>query len=235
MTERFDAERHVAEHEQFCYDDAAYVLDALDPEDRAAFEGHLRGCPLCQAQVAELRGIPPLLAKADPETWAPGPPPESLLPRLLWQVRIQQRRRRLRIAITAGLAACILTLLSVSGFQYLHHAQQPKAQAFTPVSSFAGSVHASLTLTSTEDGTNLWVECGHYSSHPYSPGGATSIPTSQWYRLVVINRAGARQVANSWPPDRDIGIAANTSWPEKAIRAVEIQDGTGKPIMQVVL
>jgi hypothetical protein len=153
----------------------------------------------------------------------------------LWQVRIQQRRRRLRIAITAGLAACILTLLSVSGFQYLHHAQQPKAQAFTPVSSFAGSVHASLTLTSTEDGTNLWVECGHYSSHPYSPGGATSIPTSQWYRLVVINRAGARQVANSWPPDRDIGIAANTSWPEKAIRAVEIQDGTGKPIMQVVL
>lgn len=34
---------------------APYALDALDDTERGLFEAHLRGCPACEAEVAELR------------------------------------------------------------------------------------------------------------------------------------------------------------------------------------
>jgi anti-sigma-K factor RskA len=50
----------------------AYVLDALDAEERAAFEAHLPGCPDCRAEVASLREAATAMAVADAVT----PPPE---------------------------------------------------------------------------------------------------------------------------------------------------------------
>lgn len=50
----------------------AYVLDALDAEERAAFEAHLPGCPDCRAEVASLREATTTMAVAD----AVAPPPE---------------------------------------------------------------------------------------------------------------------------------------------------------------
>lgn len=47
----------------------AYAVDALDTEERARFEEHLRGCAACRAEVDELRGTAALLsadAHADP-------------------------------------------------------------------------------------------------------------------------------------------------------------------------
>ena len=43
--------------------DAAYVLGALDSEDRRAFERHLATCPVCSAAVAEFAGVPGILSK----------------------------------------------------------------------------------------------------------------------------------------------------------------------------
>ena len=43
-----------------------YVLGALEPAERADFEEHLAGCERCQAEVAELRGLPELLEQAAP-------------------------------------------------------------------------------------------------------------------------------------------------------------------------
>lgn len=50
----------------------AYVLDALDPEERVAFEAHLPGCPDCRAEVASLREAATTMAVAE----AVAPPPE---------------------------------------------------------------------------------------------------------------------------------------------------------------
>lgn len=47
----------------------AYAVDALDTEERARFEEHLRSCPTCRTEVDELRGTAALLATdadADP-------------------------------------------------------------------------------------------------------------------------------------------------------------------------
>jgi anti-sigma factor RsiW len=45
--------------------DAAYVLGSLSSADRHEFEAHLSSCPSCQESVAELSGMPALLAHLD--------------------------------------------------------------------------------------------------------------------------------------------------------------------------
>ncbi|WP_129784798.1 anti-sigma factor family protein [Promicromonospora panici] len=46
--------------------DAAYVLGALSPSDRRAYERHLADCDACRAAVAELAGMPGLLGTLSP-------------------------------------------------------------------------------------------------------------------------------------------------------------------------
>ncbi|MCG2803405.1 MAG: anti-sigma factor [Cellulomonas sp.] len=50
----------------------AYVLDALDPDERAAFTAHLAGCQECTAEVASLRATAVALALGDAVTPPPG-------------------------------------------------------------------------------------------------------------------------------------------------------------------
>ena len=54
------------EHAAFAEWDAAYVLGALSPDDRHAYEDHLAGCERCRAAVAELAPLPGLLARGRP-------------------------------------------------------------------------------------------------------------------------------------------------------------------------
>ena len=43
--------------------DAAYVLGALDVDDRRAYERHLAHCATCSAAVSEMAGLPGILGK----------------------------------------------------------------------------------------------------------------------------------------------------------------------------
>ncbi len=52
----------------------AYVLDALDADERAAFEAHLPGCPDCRAEVASLAEATTRMALTDAL-----PPPPAML------------------------------------------------------------------------------------------------------------------------------------------------------------
>ncbi|MEQ6903775.1 zf-HC2 domain-containing protein, partial [Nocardioides sp. YIM 152588] len=83
----------------YAHDDAAYVLGALSPEERRAFEEHLTGCAECARAVREVAGVPGLLARLDASAFAVPeelpPVPDTLLPRLL--ARVRRRRRRARV------------------------------------------------------------------------------------------------------------------------------------------
>lgn len=48
------------------HDDAAYVLGALPPAEREAYERHLETCATCRTSVADVAGMPGLLARLDP-------------------------------------------------------------------------------------------------------------------------------------------------------------------------
>lgn len=52
--------------DEFAEWDAAYVLGALSPSDRRAYERHLAGCAACRSAVAELAGLPGLLGTISP-------------------------------------------------------------------------------------------------------------------------------------------------------------------------
>jgi hypothetical protein len=49
------------------HDSAVYVLGALSPPEREAYERHLADCAECRAEVAEFSDLPGLLGRLDPE------------------------------------------------------------------------------------------------------------------------------------------------------------------------
>jgi anti-sigma-K factor RskA len=87
---------------------AAYALDALDPDERAEYERHLRGCERCRQELAQLGPTAGVLAYAAP----PAPPPAALRDRILAAARADggrviefPRRRRVVPVLSAAAAA----------------------------------------------------------------------------------------------------------------------------------
>lgn len=65
---------------------AAYVLDALDDDERDRFEAHLVGCAACRTEVRELREVAALLAAEDPVA-----PPAALRESVLAEVDVTEQ------------------------------------------------------------------------------------------------------------------------------------------------
>jgi hypothetical protein len=115
----------------YAHDDGAYVLGALSPAERSAYERHLAACPACREAVAEIAVLPGLLGRLDSatalqllgpdgtENEADGPPwpvmnrgdggddarVVSLVGRAAQSRRRDRRARRFRAATTALVAA----------------------------------------------------------------------------------------------------------------------------------
>ena len=81
---------------------APYALDALDGEERAAFEAHLVQCAQCRAEVASFREVAARLAAAVPDA----SPPPALRRRVLAVVR-----RPVRLPWLAAAAGFVLALV----------------------------------------------------------------------------------------------------------------------------
>jgi anti-sigma-K factor RskA len=97
---------------------AAYALDALDPEERRAYEAHLATCAQCQKELATFWETTEALAVA-----ASGPAPTSALrDRILTDVRaepaqnvvsLESRRRRTAPALAAIAAVAAVVALGI--------------------------------------------------------------------------------------------------------------------------
>src|SRR5215218_3926782 len=87
----------------------ALVLGQLDPDERAATEAHLDGCPDCRAEAAALAPVAALLSRADPDRLDPVPsPPAQLADRIARRIAAERRaanRRRARFGLGAAAAA----------------------------------------------------------------------------------------------------------------------------------
>jgi anti-sigma-K factor RskA len=95
---------------------AAYALDALDAEDRVAFEEHLASCQRCRDEVAELAGVAGALAYGA----TPAEPPQALRERILDAARAERPnvvplrpRWAFPVAAAAAVAACAAIGLGV--------------------------------------------------------------------------------------------------------------------------
>ena len=96
---------------------AGYALDALDPEERSAYEAHLSGCESCQRELASFWETTEALAIA-----ASGPAPSpALRERILADVRAEPARnvvpfesRRWRVAPVLGAVAAVAAVVALA-------------------------------------------------------------------------------------------------------------------------
>jgi hypothetical protein len=229
-----DGEQVAAEHEQFAFDDAAYVLGALEGADLRAYTDHLDRCIRCQAQVAQLRGMPELLQRADPSAWEPSQAsalPETLLPALMRDVSAERRRHRIRASLSTLAAACLVAVLAVVGSNIWSDARapQPHPQALQVVGVADTPVSADVTLTAVKTGTRIQMRCQvPGSSYPGLNGTGE-------FHLVVFNRVGDHEQLSSWESNPDYTVSVLSQWPKPNIAKVEITDDQGHPVLQVTL
>ncbi|GGL44278.1 anti-sigma factor [Phycicoccus endophyticus] len=165
----------------------AYAVDALDAEERAAFERHLPGCAACRDEVAELRAAaqtlgalteatPPVGLRAavlgGVSTVRPLPPrdeADSVLP--------LRRRRRARAASWLAAAAAVV-LLVAGGLAWSPWSREEPARTAleqveratdaATVTSRSGEVTATLAYSHELDRSAIAV-----SGLPSAPEGKT--------------------------------------------------------------
>ena len=230
-----------------CNSDAAYVLGALSPADRRAYEDHLRGCAECQVSVQRLAGLPGLLALTSAESVeGEGQPiPDTLLPGLIKRVQAERRRRNWLVggAMAAAVAAVVLlvgTLVVRSpdetaggGGSVVTGSASPSAISSLPAIDETtvmkpvgapGPMSASLQLTDKKWGTAITVICQY-----------TQESDASWvYDLAVIDIDGKLSPAGTWSavPGVTARVATATSIPRDRIAAFEVRLPNGTAILR---
>lgn len=216
------------------HDAGPYVLGALSPSERAAFEDHLRGCPECRRTVASFAALPQLLASVAPDVAAgletdelPGVPP-TLLDRVDAERRTARRHRL--VAMLASAAAVVLFgvagVLAVGATSDDDPAgRTTQAVVLEPVTDVPLSATAALTPVAW--GTRIELSCRY-------GGDAGAYATPPVYALVVRSVDGEEQVA-TWRavPGRDLTVQAATAVATDGIEGLEIRTDDGRRVLSV--
>lgn len=216
-------------HDPFEHDDAAYVLGALEPPERAAFEAHLATCPACQQRVAEARETVQLLGPRPAAGFAdlgvfddPAPAPDTLLPGLLRKARTQRLRRRgLAAGLAAVAAACAIALAVL-----LWPSRSPAVPAPQALSAVRPNpVTASAALVSRAWGTEIDLSCKY----------AERLESYRQYNLVIIDSSHHSHSVGSWRlgPDHAIHFTSGIAVPRSEISLVQITLPDGTPILEL--
>ena len=239
---------HAAGPCEHAHEDGAYVLGALSPDDRLAFERHLPTCAACAESVRDLAGLPGLLARVPVEAvdhdQLPKPVPDTLLPALVRQARRTQRRRSRLTAGLVGVAAAAVA--AAAWFAVLDDEDDPTGAVPTtqPSSPTAPStappelmqpvgdtaISGWLSLTDVGWGTRLDLTCS-YPTDSYDdgePGGLT-------YRMYVHTADGGVERVASWRalPGRTVQVAAATAAERTDITTVEVRTSAGERVLEL--
>lgn len=223
--------------------DGSYVLGALAPEERLAFERHLAGCASCSASVRDLAGLPGLLAQVSPDVVEsavePEPVPPTLLPHLVREVRRQQLRRRWTVGLAAAAVVVLLgagtaTVVAVTGDDPGASQAGPSATpSLAPPQEMAQvdqtAVLGDLALTSVAWGTRLDLTC------TYDEPATSYQDVPHTYALVVHTRDGGSEQVATWSalPGRTMHLTGATALTTAEIASVEVRTETGRPVLEL--
>jgi hypothetical protein len=239
MTQHANRDDDVRGDDTYATWDAAYVLGSLSGNERREFEAHLATCPRCSAAVAELSGIPALLAQLtaeevealdDPATEAPPMRPE-VLDTLLQKVEWRRRRTRRLSVITLATAAAVLAIALVVGILPgiigKGGDDQPMASEVTMSKVAETPINAGVTLTGFGWGTRIDMVCtyGDYASR----GQATTENLS----MVLVDHNGTQSEIATW-----VGVngatampSGNTTMQKDQIKSVQLVDTNTRAVL----
>jgi hypothetical protein len=216
-----------------------YVLGALSPAQRQAYERHLSTCAECRAEVGDLAILPGLMGRID-EAAVTGDEeihaPATVLPAVIGQVR--RRRRNYRFAAIAGAVAAACVALVV-GLTMPTHTARPVAESVgspSPSASAApvvlhpmaevgtpGIVTASIGLQNVASGTRVVGTCTYEGL-----GGTYAEPAK--FVLYIVPKHGVRERIGSWSaePGSSVPVEGQTWWPSSDIASVQLVGPDGK-------
>jgi hypothetical protein len=221
--------------------DAAYILGALNLEDRRTFESYLAANPERNAELTEVAGMPDILsALTRDEALAltdigVGSPAEDRLDNVASLARAaadrQRRSRRTGLGAAVALAAALAIVGGVVGATVFPRTTgSVQTVAMSPMQPGArGGLTAELAVTGKKWGTELNWAC------EYTKNWARDVES---YDIVVTTKDGAQTAVGSWRPagDEATGLSAATSIPTSEIRAVDIRvSGTDEALAVTTL
>lgn len=194
--------------------DAAYVLGSLSSNERHEYEAHLETCERCRSAVAEISGIPALLAMLDLEDVraldeeTPETPPlrPEVLDSILDKVRWRRRRSRWLTSAAVGVAAALLAVGVVIAIRpeivgLENYSPQETSQAMEMTKVSTTPINASVSLTGFGWGTRIDMAC------TYGDWGQRDAPP-QNLGMVVVGRDGSHTQVATW-----LGLSGATALP----------------------
>ena len=228
--------------DRFATWDAAYVLGSLSSAERREYEAHMETCDRCRAAVADISGMPAMLAMLDLDdvealgTAQAEPPP--LRPEVRQQVldRVRWRRRRSRwlmataVGVAAALVAIGLVIAVRPGMVGLQTGTpEVTAQELEMTKLEPTPFSATVALSSFGWGTRIDMAC----SYGQWSGGGSAPPSN--LGMVVVGRDGKATQIATW-----LGLSGatalpsgNTPMPIEEIASVQLVSAdTGRVLLE---
>lgn len=237
------------EHE---HDDGAYVLGALSPAERAAYERHLATCSFCREAVADISALPDLLSRLDANEFAKlldptltagepiGHPGASLrdfatssrgaLPAtsLASFDGHHKKAKTARVRLLSTAAAAVFVVLIAVGLLAWTRDGSPAspppgpAVAMTAVEN-SSPLTATLRLTSNTGGTRIDLVC--------SFSRAATRPST--FRLIAYGPDAEKEQIGSWQakPGADFTMEATTHFARGSLSRLELVQYDGKVLL----
>lgn len=196
----------------------AYVLGALDPDERLEVEHHLDDCDPCRDELARLSPLPPLLDRLSTEEVAAGSldPPAELLDRVLARIERERRRDRRRLRRWQGLAAAGLAAAALVLWAPWQGGGSTDA-LIAPAQPVAAAVEGEAALMAWEWGTTVRLD-------------VSGLPARDGYVLWAVADDGRREQAGTWGPtgDHSARVIGASGILRPALVRVEVTDPAGE-------
>jgi anti-sigma-K factor RskA len=226
------------------HDDGAYVLGALSPSERAAYERHLATCSFCREAVADIAVLPGLLGRLDPADFErllepDFPPPadrrrqRTSMPALVsaaQTTRRQERKRvRWRVLGTALAAACLALVVGVGAVFWTGRGTPDPAVpgpvvAMTPANEQV-PVSAQINLAGSPGGTKVNLVCA------YNRGDAQS--EAYTIRLMAYGPDQESEQLGSWTasPGKEFSMSGVTHFTGGRLSRLALVRNDGRTLL----
>jgi len=226
------------EHE---HDDGAYVLGALSPAERTAYERHLATCSFCREAVAEIAVLPGLLGRLDPADFAKlldptllAPPSRrNRMPDLVTAAqstrRKERKQTRVRVLSTALAAAIVALVVGVGAVFWMDSGRSGPAVAGPMVAMTAVApevpVSAQVRVTGLNAGTKVDLVC------VYNTSARERDPYTVW--LKAEGADGETDTMGSWvaSPGKEFRMSGTTHFVGAGLSRLVLVRGDGKVLL----